>query len=95
MTRAVSLAASGAFPVHRRYEATTEPSDAEVAAHLKSTGILNYPVALDTTGRIADGYQVQDQPWLALVNSSGKITWWHDGWVPLSALEKVAITHSR
>jgi cytochrome oxidase Cu insertion factor (SCO1/SenC/PrrC family) len=75
-------------------EATTEPSDAEVAAYLKSTGTLDYPVALDKTGRIADGYQVQDQPWLALVNSSGKITWSHDGWVSLSALEKAVATHS-
>jgi hypothetical protein len=76
-------------------EATTEPSDAEVAAYLKSVGTLDYPVALDKTGRIADGYQVQDQPWLALVNSSGKITWQHDGWVSLPALEKAAATHSR
>jgi len=76
-------------------EATTEPSDAEVGAYLKSVGILDYPVALDKTGRIADGYQVQDQPWLALVNSSGKITWQHDGWVSLPALEKAATTHSR
>jgi hypothetical protein len=75
-------------------EATTEPSDAEVAAYLKSTGTLDYPVALDKTGRIADGYQVEDQPWLALVNSSGKITWSHDGWVSLPALEKAATTHA-
>jgi hypothetical protein len=42
---------------------------------------------------VADGYQVQDQPWLALVSPAGKITWSHDGWVSLSALEKAAAAH--
>jgi hypothetical protein len=50
----------------------------------------SYPVALDETGRVADGYGVQDEPWLALVNKAGKITWQHDGWVPLATLEKAA-----
>jgi hypothetical protein len=57
-------------------------------------GPLSYPVGLDKTGRVADGYQVQDQPWLALVNATGKITWSHDGWVSLPALEKAAAAHS-
>lgn len=75
-------------------ETVTEPSAQAVRSYLSSVGPLSYPVGLDTTGRVADGYQVQDQPWLALVNAAGKITWSHDGWVPLPALEKAAAAHS-
>jgi cytochrome oxidase Cu insertion factor (SCO1/SenC/PrrC family) len=77
-------------PVTAVDETTTEPSDQAVASYLKSVGTLDYPVALDKTGRIADGFQAQDQPWLAVVNSSGKIAWQHDGWVSLSTLEAAA-----
>jgi cytochrome oxidase Cu insertion factor (SCO1/SenC/PrrC family) len=71
-------------------ETVTEPSTATVTSYLHQLGTLSYPVALDETGRVADGYGVQDQPWLVLVNKSGKITWQHDGWVSLTALEKAA-----
>jgi hypothetical protein len=39
---------------------------------------------------VADGYQVQDQPWFALVSASGKILWSHDGWLSLPALQSAA-----
>jgi cytochrome oxidase Cu insertion factor (SCO1/SenC/PrrC family) len=71
-------------------ETVTEPSDAAVTSYLHQLGPLSYPVALDETGRVADGYGAQDQPWLVLVNQAGKVTWQHDGWVPLAALEKAA-----
>jgi cytochrome oxidase Cu insertion factor (SCO1/SenC/PrrC family) len=71
-------------------ETVTEPSTATVTTYLHQLGPLSYPVALDETGRVADGYGVQDQPWLVLINKSGKITWQHDGWVSLSTLEKAA-----
>jgi alkyl hydroperoxide reductase subunit AhpC len=71
-------------------ETVTESSPAAVTSYLHQLGPLSYPVALDETGRVADGYGVQDQPWLVLVNKSGKITWQHDGWVSLAALEKAA-----
>jgi cytochrome oxidase Cu insertion factor (SCO1/SenC/PrrC family) len=74
-------------------EAVTEPSDTAVNSYLHQLGSLSYPVALDETGRLADGYGVQDQPWLVLVNAAGKITWQHDGWVSLSTLEKAAAAH--
>jgi cytochrome oxidase Cu insertion factor (SCO1/SenC/PrrC family) len=74
-------------------ETVTEPSDAAVANYLHTLGPLDYPVALDKSGRVADGYAVQDQPWLVLVNAAGKITWQHDGWVPVAALEKAAAAH--
>jgi cytochrome oxidase Cu insertion factor (SCO1/SenC/PrrC family) len=75
-------------------ESVTEPSDAAVNSYLHQLGPLAYPVALDQTGRLADGYGVQDQPWLVLVDAAGKIAWQHDGWVPLATLEKAAAAHS-
>jgi cytochrome oxidase Cu insertion factor (SCO1/SenC/PrrC family) len=74
-------------------ETVTEPSVATVNSYLHTLGPLDYPVALDKSGRVADGYGVQDQPWLVLVNAAGKITWSHDGWVSLAALEKAATAH--
>ena len=53
-------------------------------------GQLAYPVAIDRTGRVADGYAVQDSPWLTLVSGQGKILWSYDvavqGWPSLSFL---------
>ena len=72
-------------------ETVVEPSAQTVRSYLRNLGTsLDYPVALDTTGRVADGYGVQDQPWFVLVSASGKIIWSHDGWLPLSALESAA-----
>jgi protein SCO1/2 len=75
-------------------ETVVEPSAQAVRSYLAGLGTsLGYPVALDTTGRVADGYGVQDQPWFALVNASGKIIWSHHGWLPLPALES-AVKHA-
>jgi cytochrome oxidase Cu insertion factor (SCO1/SenC/PrrC family) len=72
-------------------ETVVEPSVQTVRSYLRSLGTaLNYPVALDTTGRVADGYQVQDQPWFVLLSASGQIVWSHDGWLSPSALESAA-----
>jgi cytochrome oxidase Cu insertion factor (SCO1/SenC/PrrC family) len=71
-------------------ETVTEPSTAALRTYLHQLGPLSYPVALDETGRVADGYGVQDEPWLVIVNKAGKITWQHDGWVSLASLEKAA-----
>ena len=77
-------------------ETVVEPSAQTVRSYLRNLGpSLDYPVALDTTGRVADGYGVQDQPWFVLVSASGKIIWSHDGWLPLSALESAAKRASR
>ena len=77
-------------------EAPTEPSLAAVRSFVASIGrSLSYPVALDTTGRLADGYGVQDQPWFVLTSGTGKIVWRHDGWLPVSELTAAvrAATH--
>jgi cytochrome oxidase Cu insertion factor (SCO1/SenC/PrrC family) len=44
---------------------------------------LAYPVAVDASGRVADGYRVQDSPWLELVSGSGRFLFYQDladGW---------------
>jgi len=74
-------------------ETVAEPTPTAVDAFLKDAGPLAYPVGLDANGRLADGYGVQDQPWLVLVNSAGKVTWSHDGWLSLSAIEAAAKAH--
>jgi cytochrome oxidase Cu insertion factor (SCO1/SenC/PrrC family) len=68
-------------------ETVTEPSADSARPYLSG---LTYPVALDKTGQVADGYGVQDQPWFTLVNAKGKVVWSHDGWTPLSAIEAAA-----
>jgi cytochrome oxidase Cu insertion factor (SCO1/SenC/PrrC family) len=75
-------------------ETVTEPSVAAVRTYLAKAGPLNFPVGLDETGRVADGYGVQDQPWLVLVSATGKVVWSHDGWMSLSALEQAAAAHA-
>jgi cytochrome oxidase Cu insertion factor (SCO1/SenC/PrrC family) len=71
-------------------ETVTEPSAATVTSYLHQVGPLSYPVALDESGRLADGYGAQDQPWLVMVNKAGKIVWNHDGWLSVPELEKAA-----
>ena len=47
-------------------QAVVEPSAQAVHSYLRNLGAsLKYPVALDTAGRVADGHEVQDQPWFA------------------------------
>jgi cytochrome oxidase Cu insertion factor (SCO1/SenC/PrrC family) len=44
---------------------------------------LEFPVAIDASGRVADGYRVQDSPWLELVSGSGRFLFYQDlalGW---------------
>jgi cytochrome oxidase Cu insertion factor (SCO1/SenC/PrrC family) len=55
---------------------------------------LSYPVAVDKSGRVGDGYRVQDSPWLELISGSGRFLFYEDvgakGWPSLpSLLEKV------
>jgi cytochrome oxidase Cu insertion factor (SCO1/SenC/PrrC family) len=82
---------SGLPPLVAVDEAVSEPSAGAARAYLQQLGQpLDYPVALDTTGRLADGYGVQDQPWFVLTSAVGKVVWSHDGWLAVSALEAAA-----
>ncbi len=74
-------------------ETSVEPSAGAVSAFLtRLPHRLSFPVALDRSGRVADGYGVQDQPWLVLVSASGRVLWYYDvstsGWLSKSALAK-------
>jgi protein SCO1/2 len=63
-------------------EAPTEPSPDAARDYLARLGTpLAYQVAVDENGRVADGYEVQDQPWYVLTRS-GMTVWTHDGWLP-------------
>ncbi len=76
-------------------EAVTEPTSDAARAYIEGLKQpIAYQVGLDTTGRVADGYGVQDQPWFVLTSSSGKIVWSHDGWLSSSALEAAVARHS-
>jgi cytochrome oxidase Cu insertion factor (SCO1/SenC/PrrC family)/thiol-disulfide isomerase/thioredoxin len=82
-------------------EGTVEPGPSALASFLSGLGQrLSYPVGIDQTGRVADGYGVQDQPWLVLTSSDGRLVWYHDvstsGWLGIKALERTvraALTH--
>ena len=74
-------------------EATVEPSSRALPAFVRSLRkSLSYPVAIDQSGRLADGYGVQDEPWFVLVSPAGRILWYYDastsGWPSRAALEK-------
>ena len=63
---------------------------------------LDYAIVVDPDGRVADGYGVQDSPWLTLVSGSGKILWRYDvavkGWPRTAQLVSrvhAALAHAR
>jgi cytochrome oxidase Cu insertion factor (SCO1/SenC/PrrC family)/thiol-disulfide isomerase/thioredoxin len=89
-----SAAAAAGFPkLIAVDEASVEPSGRALPNFLaKLPHPLSYPVAIDRTGRLADGYGVQDEPWFVLTSSSGRIIWYYDastsGWLSRQALER-------
>jgi cytochrome oxidase Cu insertion factor (SCO1/SenC/PrrC family)/thiol-disulfide isomerase/thioredoxin len=84
-------------------EGSVEPSPAALPALLgKLPRPLGYPVAIDRSGRVADGYGVQDEPWLVLTSSSGRVLWYWDvstnGWLSrkqLIAHVEAALQHTQ
>jgi cytochrome oxidase Cu insertion factor (SCO1/SenC/PrrC family)/thiol-disulfide isomerase/thioredoxin len=74
-------------------EGSVEPSAAALPQFLHSlTQPLSYPVAIDQSGRVADGYEVQGEPWLVLTSAAGHILWYDQiyssGWLSRSALDR-------
>jgi len=74
-------------------EASVEPSSRALPRFLQVLPhSLSYPVGIDGSGRVADGYGVQDEPWLVLVSAAGRVLWYYDvstsGWVSRTALDR-------
>jgi cytochrome oxidase Cu insertion factor (SCO1/SenC/PrrC family)/thiol-disulfide isomerase/thioredoxin len=73
-------------------EQTLEPSS-QALSHLLGSlpRPVSYPVAVDRSGRLADGYEVQDEPWLVLTSGTGQLLWYYDISVagPISAARLV------
>jgi cytochrome c biogenesis protein CcmG/thiol:disulfide interchange protein DsbE len=74
-------------------EGTVEPGPSALSSFLSGLGqSLPYGVAIDQTGRVADGYGVQDEPWLVLTSAGGRVVWYHDvstsGWLGTKELER-------
>jgi hypothetical protein len=90
---ATAAASRGLPPLTAVDETVTEPSAGAFATAMQGAGKLDYPVGLDETGRVADGYGVQDQPWFVLVNAAGKVVWTHDGWLTAPELQAAAHAH--
>jgi cytochrome oxidase Cu insertion factor (SCO1/SenC/PrrC family)/thiol-disulfide isomerase/thioredoxin len=72
-------------------EASVEPGPQALSGLLAGLPErLRYPVAIDATGRLADGYDVQGEPWFVLMDAAGRILWYHEvytgGWPSLHAL---------
>ncbi len=72
-------------------EGSVEPSPTALGDFLHTLRHpLSFPVAIDRSGRLADGYRVQDEPWLTLISPSGEFLWYHDvstgGWPSLATL---------
>ncbi|MGO9821063.1 MAG: redoxin domain-containing protein [Solirubrobacteraceae bacterium] len=74
-------------------ETSVEPSLSTVTQFLhRLPEPLSYPVALDRSGRIADGYEVQGVPWFVLTSPTGRILYYWAvstaGWPTTSVLAR-------
>jgi cytochrome oxidase Cu insertion factor (SCO1/SenC/PrrC family) len=72
-------------------EAGVEASPQALPHFLRSLPhALSYPVAVDHSGSLADGYRLQDSPWLELVSAKGRFLFYEDlavtGWPTLHKL---------
>ena len=72
-------------------EASVEPSlktPTEFIEHLPHP--LSYPVALDQSGKLADGYEVLGLPWFVLTSSTGQLLYYREvstaGWPSTTVL---------
>jgi len=72
-------------------EASVEPSARTLAGFLHALPKpLSYPVALDRSGKIADGYEVLGLPWFVLTSRTGQLLYYREvstaGWPSTSVL---------
>ena len=72
-------ARSGLPPLTAVDEASVEPSSSTLTNFLhRLPHPLSYPVAIDRSGKLADGYQVLGLPWFVLVSPTGRILYYRD-----------------
>jgi cytochrome c biogenesis protein CcmG, thiol:disulfide interchange protein DsbE len=74
-------------------EGSVEPSPGALPRFLHALPRpLTYAVAVDQSGRVADGYGVQDEPWFVLTSRTARVLWYYDvsstGWLTAAALAK-------
>jgi cytochrome c biogenesis protein CcmG/thiol:disulfide interchange protein DsbE len=74
-------------------EGSVEPSTAALGRFLDGLPRpLSYPVAIDRSGRVADGYEVQGEPWFVLTSPNGRILWYWEvstsGWPSQAGLAR-------
>jgi cytochrome oxidase Cu insertion factor (SCO1/SenC/PrrC family) len=74
-------------------EGGVEPSASALPSFLAALQqSLSYPVAIDGSGQVADGYGVQGVPWFVLTSADGKVLWSREvsvsGWPSTAALDK-------
>jgi thiol-disulfide isomerase/thioredoxin len=74
-------------------EGSVEPSAAALPDFIHTLADpLTYPVAIDTTGSVGDGYQVEGEPWFVLTDAAGQIVWYQEiyteGWPTLKRLDQ-------
>jgi cytochrome oxidase Cu insertion factor (SCO1/SenC/PrrC family)/thiol-disulfide isomerase/thioredoxin len=86
-------AAKGLPPLAAIDEGSVEPSPQALSSFTSSLPRrLSYPVAVDRTGSVADGYEVQGDPWFVETNAAGKIVWYQEvysqGWPKLARLQQ-------
>jgi len=72
-------------------EASVEPSAGTVRSFLRALPHpLAYPVALDRSGKLADGYEVLGLPWFVLTSPTGQLLYYREvstaGWPSTSTL---------
>jgi cytochrome c biogenesis protein CcmG/thiol:disulfide interchange protein DsbE len=86
LNRYQAIAARRGLPLLTAVDETSvEPSGQTLTGFLRSLPQpLSYPVALDRSGRVADGYEVLDAPWLVVTSSTGRLLYYRDvstvGW---------------
>jgi cytochrome oxidase Cu insertion factor (SCO1/SenC/PrrC family)/thiol-disulfide isomerase/thioredoxin len=85
--------ADGLPPLTAVDEGSVEPSTQALPAFLRTLQQpLQYPVAIDNSGKVADGYEVEGAPWFVLTSPTGQLPWVQEvytaGWPSLTGLEK-------
>lgn len=85
---------TGLPPLTAIDEASVEPAGALRSFLHTLPSPLDYPVGIDTSGRLADGYEVNGQPWLIEVNPTGQIAFYYSvaslGWPTTAKLARIA-----